>query len=758
MDSLLDGTLPVSANPSTDAAAPLVFCPDPGAVAWTLEPFRYFTRAMLRNGEVPLWAPHSFLGRPHLGCGQVGVFDPLNWPAVVVSDSLYAWVVDLEILVRYLIAGFFTFLFLQRLRLSFGPALFGAAAYMFSNHAFYFVNHADLHVFTLLPLTLYCVHALALQVSFRHGAQFSACVAWLLFADFAEATFVVLQFAGLWFLCVSAVKAWETGLGLRGVARDVAWFVASCLLGFALGAPVLFPFLENVAHGFSAHDPTEFAGTIRAEPYDRICAFIPYYLTRAQRYYPNYHLVVWPLAVAALLAVFKNSRRRAAVVFFGAYGAFFLLKQYGFPGTNWLGTLPVYRQVGLVRYTTSTIEFSFAALGACGLSLLLSRQSQIRTALSAIAATVLMFVYTLSLIPEQYFSTSAKMAMACTFALSFLCAPIAVLVMGGAIRLPRRVFTTAVILLLVCELQVAFYKSHRPLRHDPYAPAMYVKFLQAQDDCFRTYARDSILYPEVQLAYGIDDVRHVSSVLEARKFKYSNALLTPNKDLRIVGTETEMSYGPCFDLLNIRYFIVLNALPPGLESEKQHSLFPGVAPSGLRFERVYDGEVKIFRNANAFPRAFIVYAVEHAQDPDEAVQLMRKPDWSASRIAIVDGPATEALTHLNEPSDPVPATVINRSANSMTVRAASGRPGLLVVSDACYPGWKAYLDGSEVPIFPTDVMLRGIQFPAGEHTVQFKYQPESFTWGLYLAGAAAVLLLCGAGINLWRGIRAHVHT
>jgi hypothetical protein len=85
--------------------------------------------------------------------------------------------------------------------------------------------------------------------------------------------------------------------------------------------------------------------------------------------------------------------------------------------------------------------------------------------------------------------------------------------------------------------------------------------------------------------------------------------------------------------------------------------------------------------------------------------------------------------------------------------AELAHPGLLVTSDAWFPGWTATVTSSGVstqsPIYRTNRVLRGVWLPAGKHTVEYRFQPTSFrrgaaisalSWlGLAVAGLAALL-------------------
>jgi uncharacterized membrane protein YfhO len=62
-----------------------------------------------------------------------------------------------------------------------------------------------------------------------------------------------------------------------------------------------------------------------------------------------------------------------------------------------------------------------------------------------------------------------------------------------------------------------------------------------------------------------------------------------------------------------------------------------------------------------------------------------------------------------------------------------------------YPGWRASLDGGDVPIEPYLGLLRAVSLPAGEHTVRFSFVPLSLVAGLALALVAAF-----SAVAIWR--------
>ncbi|HZU75518.1 MAG TPA: YfhO family protein, partial [Dehalococcoidia bacterium] len=83
-------------------------------------------------------------------------------------------------------------------------------------------------------------------------------------------------------------------------------------------------------------------------------------------------------------------------------------------------------------------------------------------------------------------------------------------------------------------------------------------------------------------------------------------------------------------------------------------------------------------------------------------------------------------------------------------------PALLVLTDTYYPGWQAFVDGQPAPLLRGDVLFRVVPVPAGEHEVEFRFEPQSLRLGLLITACAAVLALgalVAAGLSLRRPVR-----
>ena len=80
--------------------------------------------------------------------------------------------------------------------------------------------------------------------------------------------------------------------------------------------------------------------------------------------------------------------------------------------------------------------------------------------------------------------------------------------------------------------------------------------------------------------------------------------------------------------------------------------------------------------------------------------------------------------------------------NELRYRFSSETGGKAVFSEVYYPvGWSASVDGSELPIYPSDEILRAVDLPAGEHELVMRFAPGSYARGAAASGACSILML-----------------
>ncbi len=187
---------------------------------------------------------------------------------------------------------------------------------------------------------------------------------------------------------------------------------------------------------------------------------------------------------------------------------------------------------------------------------------------------------------------------------------------------------------------------------------------------------------------------------------------------------------PAVDFLGVRWFVTSDDLPATERRVLERHGFRSAAHHAfvLLWERP------------APPLARLVTDVRVARSPEEQVAAL-KGGLDLTRQAVVERPVRVDPTAAGAGS----ATVTRRGNTEVVVRTSATGRSLLVLADPYYPGWRATVDGKPASIVPTDRAFRGVEVPAGAHTVRFQFVNPRLRYGLLLTGLT-VLALLGAGL------------
>lgn len=158
------------------------------------------------------------------------------------------------------------------------------------------------------------------------------------------------------------------------------------------------------------------------------------------------------------------------------------------------------------------------------------------------------------------------------------------------------------------------------------------------------------------------------------------------------------------------------------------------------------------RNPTALGNAWLVREVKAVNTPDAEMAALN--DLQPGQTAVVDVtkfPAVKAGQY-----DPTGATIklTAYEPEKLTYTATLPAPGVAVFSEVYYAdGWNAYLDGKPVPHFRADWVLRAMQLPAGQHQIEFRFEPKEYAIGNTVSMIASILLVLVLGTAGWYGFR-----
>ncbi len=155
------------------------------------------------------------------------------------------------------------------------------------------------------------------------------------------------------------------------------------------------------------------------------------------------------------------------------------------------------------------------------------------------------------------------------------------------------------------------------------------------------------------------------------------------------------------------------------------------------------------KNAEANGNAWFVSEVKKVDTPDAEMKALDKLD--TKKTAVLNQKEFAGAVKENSFVTDSTATIKLTQYEPNFLKYTSNNPnkGLAVFSEVYYPkGWKATIDGKEVPHFAVNYVLRAMEVPAGKHTIEFKFEPEVIKKGsmISLISFIAMLALIIAGI------------
>ena len=167
------------------------------------------------------------------------------------------------------------------------------------------------------------------------------------------------------------------------------------------------------------------------------------------------------------------------------------------------------------------------------------------------------------------------------------------------------------------------------------------------------------------------------------------------------------------NMLNTKYFIV-----PDNEGKKQAQLNPDA-------------------NGNAW---FVenIKVVNSANDEIKALDSL-----NTKTSAVIDkSKLSENINFDIQKDSTATIKLLNYDVTTLTYQSKSEKEQFAVFSEIYYKnGWNAYVDNELVPHYRVNYVLRGMEIPAGEHKIVFKFEPKVIQKGSFISLASYGLLI-----------------
>jgi hypothetical protein len=701
--------------------------------------FRQYQARAFAEGRLPLWSENFNSGHPFLADIQSAIFYPISlvWMLIVVATrGANFTLLDLEIeaIVHFILAGAFTYLFAKRLLGARVPALLSALTFTFGGYLTSYPPQqlAILETTTWLPLILFFIdRGIARGQSQKMSAQSS--IFNLQSPDFIAAgitlgiaalaghpqTFMFVGYVSVIYFVwrVRQISNLKSQISNSQPIRIWNSFIAFYVLRFTLviliaagiASAQWLPSIEyqtvstraaiawtEAASGFPTLDPLQM--------------ILPGFASAFQS--PLY-IGILPLWLVLLALFIHCSREKifwlglalgALIVSFGAYVFGYALFYLFVPG------FAMFRGQERLAFI---ISFSLAMLAGYGLRDLMQTSFDGKRARRALRAWALLpagIVVSALMLFTMYIAARAHQTGRLFFltdraALMTLIFTFATGLIGWRLRTPSRVFTVLTFGLVIFDLfsiNNAAYNAE-PQNRFPATPL--IESIKNDSDLFRVV--DEGTQPgHFGIAYDLDEIGGISPLRSASYDKLLDAL--PEEKL--------------WRLLNVRYVLTQR---------------PGFANADVIAQ---DGKTRLLRLQNEMPRAWFVVAAQDKVADTVALAAMRNPAFDPRQIAYV----ADTLPFAPVPNAMIFANFVSRKPEHVILSITTPTDQLLVLSENYYyPGWRAFVDGSETPILRANVALSAVPVRANAKQVDLIFDPWSVKVGIAISVTIVIFVVFG---------------
>jgi len=736
-------------------------------------PLHRMIKDSLREMKIPLWDSTLFCGIPVAPGTFSRYLNPLVLFVLLIFPLPLAH--DVLLCIYLLGTGIFMYLYLRKMGIDDLPSLIGAVTWMFNGYAMVWFEFEVIQVLALsLPAMLYFFEIWIRRRNLASLLLFTVAGAVSISSGFAHVLMYQFFFVST-YMIFRCFRLRSLGEGLkRFTKKDILSVGFAFILGMMLSTDFLLSHASLTndiqRQGYSFKELYHNTGQLPAG-YLTTLLFPDFYGSPAHpmMFTPNVHanqaynqyneLCVYAgiLTLFLALATLPYFFKLPDITFYGSVLLISLAMAMGsilyyplmrfFPGLNLTTptrilyifgfTISVLAAFGAHTLISSPFEkkwwvFSlWLILLGLGIGLFYFSQSDtgIRWATRHLDPDMVSRTYQYF---QQHFSLDSPilrksmLLLATAFVLLTL-----VLFLNNASL--KQVFLFAGLTILAFDLMsfAKFYNTASD-RKMAYPPTAAIRYLQNDPSKFRIATYGTFLHNTFSL-FKIPDIGGYSSLYPKRYgeylhvSQYGDRQPLPDRfsrwvDLRRVGT-------PLLDLINTKYILV----PP-----RVNVTYPAL-------DLVYDQEIKIYRNKNAFPRVFATPSYQVCKDPAAARTALIKSDRNRlrERVILETEPAEEFRMDNAAGQKPFHPSihVLAYEEGRIEIEVDSDRNGFLVVSDSYHPGWRVTVDGREKTILRANYIMRAVPFTAGIHRIVFIFRPPELIVGITVTALGWLIMI-----------------
>lgn len=548
--SFLTGTTPEGPYGFSGHRPKMPFSFDTGGNAWVNEPNPYIVRKILDEGALPTWNPYEGLGMPLIANMNNEVFNPLKVFLNLFPNPFFQ---DMFFLLRLLVMGLFTYLFLREMKLSKTPALLGSSFFMLSGYSVWWINLHPLSTVMYIPAIFYFYERWSERKDLKSAFFMSLFVCFALTAGKIPDVIVGLCLLFLYAMCKGVIKD-----SLKGLYREGGKVILVTLSGALLAAIALVPFIELYSNASPLAKAIRTGAASHTIPLiTSVSLFQPLFLGWGNYFYGSWlkwtpqvilpHASVITLTLVVYAALNRSTLKKSCPFFI--FSLFLFSVIYGLLPSHIISRLPIIGSIEFLKYN-AMFYFSLAVISASAFDHLFSKEGSKKKFIISIGIlSLIILAYFFSLYEESPLQMKRYMTAVLLLSLFVL------FILGLTLHFSKKrlVFGLSVFLLLVFELFFYMPKDH-PDRTDPYRRPTYLDVIK-DDNPYRFVGDGGVIPPLVSSAMGLYDIRAISVLLPRDYYIFFENLLGFSVPQTNNPNPLFSATSPLIDLVGVKYIL-----------------------------------------------------------------------------------------------------------------------------------------------------------------------------------------------------------
>lgn len=700
-----------------------------------LYPFKLLGMEEIKNFKLPLWNPYNGAGQPLFATMHMGYLNPFNLIFFLLSPQ-YSW--SIQVIIQPLLIGFTLYSYCRTLKISNFGSILSGISFMLSGFIITRSIYDDYN-FAIIWMILALI---IIEKYFSGAKRVIYTLPFLIFLIISSSQPQIIIYCTLFLFLYFIFKLWISDF--KNSKTRLLNFIILFFLGIGLGAVQILPTLELYKLSNLTLESSRFIiDRFLLPPIHLFSLFIPNYFGNVATYnYWGSGDYIESIASIGLIPSFfaylalKKSKLNIKDIrfFFFITIIVTIILSLKSPLTSFIYSLPIPAiSSGIPSRIFLLTTLSISILAGFGFSEIHteSNRKKLIHALSFLLIPFLIISVSFFLLITKSDCNNSVIINCRSIALRNTLLEVVIFLFGFAayivaVKINNNNFKKGAIILIIFLVSISgLYNAQKFLPFSPISSFKPENELIDQILKISKYARiaglgKANIKTDFATLYRYYDDNYYDPLYIKRYGElvaYANAQtilkrsdIEINSDVNLSDEKMRMR-NRLFELTSTGYLIYKNS-----EIKNPHDV-------------VWKNDKWIIIKNSALPHAYIVGDYKLAQNKNIILQEIFSSNFNPYQTVILEDKPNKKYIKQNY----LTPAITKYDNDSIIIKTNEKENAILVLTDNYYPGWEVFVNGYNTKIFRANYTFRAIELPAGNNTIEFRYEPRSLFEGLLIS-------------------------